>query len=87
MGRFLTWKKLVQNMGCKKTGCKEQGHCYSKTEKVRLPLFFLNNNDPAFRTLLFAPCFLHPAFFNPYFGLVFKGTNPKEISGPLDKLE
>ena len=44
-------------MGCKKQGAKKQGHCYSKTEETRLPLLFLNNNDPGF----FAPCFLKKA--------------------------
>ena len=35
-------------------GCKKQGHCYSKREDARLPLRFLNINDPVFCTLLFA---------------------------------
>ena len=38
---------------------KEQGHFYSKKEEARLPLHFLNNNDPAFCSLLFS---------GPYFG-------------------
>jgi hypothetical protein len=37
---------------------KKQDHCYSKREKTRLPLFFLNNNDPVV---------LHPAFSRYFF--------------------
>ena len=51
-------------MGFKKQGAKKQGHCYSKREKARLPLLFLNNNDPVFRNLLFAPHILDPIFFS-----------------------
>ena len=49
-------------MGCKKQGEKKQGHCYSKKEEARLPLLFLNNNDPVF---------WHPAFCNLFFGPIF----------------
>jgi hypothetical protein len=35
---------------------------YSKTEEVRLPLLFLNNNDPLFCTLLFATHILDLVF-------------------------
>ena len=38
MGWFVTLKKRVQNMGCKKQGAKKQGHCYSKREEARLLL-------------------------------------------------
>ena len=38
-------------MDLKKAGCKKQGQCYSKRDKVRLSLLFLNNNDPTFCTL------------------------------------
>ena len=41
-------------MDLKKAGCKKQGHCYSKREEARLPLLFLNNNDPVFCNLLFS---------------------------------
>ena len=41
---------------------KKQGHCYSKREEARLPLLFLNNNDPVFCNLLFS---------GPYFGRDF----------------
>ena len=41
---------------------KKQGHSYSKKEEARLPLLFLNNNDPVFYTLLFAPHILDPIF-------------------------
>ena len=55
-------------MGCKKQGAKKQGHCYSKREEARLPLLFLNNNDPGFCTPYFGPDF-------------FKVPDPKKISG------
>ena len=42
-------KSRVQRQGCIK-----QGHCYSKREEARLPLLFLNSNDPVFCTLHFA---------------------------------
>ena len=48
--------ELLKNRGpcfLQKPGCKKQGHCYSKREKTRLPLLFLNNNDLGF---------LHPPF-------------------------
>ena len=35
-------------MDLKKAGCKKQGHCYSKRDKARLPVLFLNNVDPVF---------------------------------------
>ena len=41
MGRFVTLKKMVQNMGCKKHGAKKQGHCYSNREEARLPILSL----------------------------------------------
>ena len=62
-------------MDLKKAGCKKQGHCYSKREEARLPILFLNNNDPVF---------WHPAFFGPDF---FKVPDPKKISGQPDNLE
>ena len=66
-------------MGCKKQVAKKQGHCYSKKEEARLPLLFLNNNDPVFcTTLLFAIHILD---------LFFKVPDPKKISGRPDKLE
>ena len=49
--RFVTRKKIRSK---KKQGAKNQGHCYSKREEVRLPILFLNNNEPVF---------WHPAFF------------------------
>ena len=66
-------KNHVQNMGCKK-----QGHCYSIREEARLPLLILNNNDPVFCTLLFAPYILDP--------ILLKVPDPKQISGRPDKL-
>ena len=42
---------------------KEQGHFYSKKEEARLPLHFLNNNDPAFCSLLFSGPYFGPDFF------------------------
>ena len=42
---------------------KEQGHFYSKKEEARLPLHFLNNNDPAFCSLLFSGPYFGPEFF------------------------
>ena len=44
-------------MNLKKAGCKKQGHCYSKRDKARLPVLFLNNIDPVFCNLLFSAYF------------------------------
>ena len=72
---FLFWKhgsvcdpkkNQVQNMDLKKVGCKKQGHCYSKREETRLPLLFLNNNDPFFCNL----------FWTSYF---FQGHKPTHV--------
>ena len=66
MGRFATLEKnRIQNMGWKKQGAKNQGHCYSKREEARLPILFLNKNDPVF---------WHSVFFGPDF---FKVPDPK----------
>ena len=75
-----TLKKWGPKNGVQKPGCKNQGHCYSKREKARLPPLFLNNNDPAFCTLLFAPHILDPVFFQggkptPLFITRIKGTD------------
>ena len=35
-------------MDLKKAGSKKQGHCYFKREEARLPILFLNKNDPVF---------------------------------------
>ena len=43
--------------------CKKQGHFYPKREEFRLPLLFLNNNDPVFYTLLFSGPYFGPDFF------------------------
>ena len=59
-----TWKKPGPKYGVQKAGCKKQGQCYSKREKARLSLLFLNNNDPAFCTLLFATYFFGPFFLS-----------------------
>ena len=53
-------------------GCKKQD------AKNRLPLLFLNNNNPVY---------LQPAFFNPYFEPFLKVPDPKKISGQPEKLE
>ena len=50
-------------MDLKKAGCKKQGHCYSKREEARLPILFLNNNDPVFCNLLFSGPYFRPDFF------------------------
>ena len=50
-------------MDLKKAGCKKQGHCYSKREEAAWPLLFLNNNEPAFFTLLFSGPYFGPDFF------------------------
>ena len=55
-----TWKKPGPKYGVQKAGCKKQGQCYSKREKARLSLLFLNNNEPVFCTLLFATYFFGP---------------------------
>ena len=52
---------------CKKQGAKKQGHCYSKGEKIRLPLLFLNNNDPVF---------LHPAVCKKQGSQFFESFRP-----------
>ena len=57
-------KKPGPKYGVQKAGCKKQGQCYSKREKARLSLLFLNNNDPAFCTLLFATYFFGPFFLS-----------------------
>jgi hypothetical protein len=67
MGRFVTLKKSGPKYGLQKAGCKKQGHCYSKREEARLSFLFLNDNDPVFCTLFFAPCFLHPIFWTQFF--------------------
>ena len=59
-------KKQVQNMDLKKAGCKKQGHSYSKREEAGWSLFFLNNNDPVFCTLLFSGPYFGPDFFQGY---------------------
>ena len=41
---------------------KKQGHCYSKREKAAGLLLFLNNNDPVFCNLQFAPHILDQIF-------------------------
>ena len=46
-------------------GCKKQGHIYSKREEGCLPFLILSNNDPVFRTLLFATHFLNHFFRVP----------------------
>ena len=62
-----------------KSRVENRGDCYSKREEARLLLFFLNNNDPVFCSLLFS---------GPYFGPDFlKLPDPKKISGRPDKLE
>ena len=64
-------KNQVQNMDLKKARWKKQGHCYSKREEARLPLLFLNNNDPVFCSLLFS---------GPYFGPdLFQGHKPTHV--------
>ena len=55
---FGTLKRSGPKYGVQKTGCKNQGHCYSKRVVTAWPLLFLNNND-----LFFAPCFSHPIFW------------------------
>ena len=55
--------------GCKKAGSKKHSAkhrvilTYSKREEKRLPLLFLNNNDP-----VFPPCFLHSIFWTVFSG-------------------
>ena len=66
-------------MDPKKAGSKKQGQSYSKKEETRLLLLYLNKNDPIFCSLLFS---------GPYFGPdFFKVSDPRKISGRLDKLE
>ena len=62
MGRFATLKKIRSKIWGSKSRVQKQGHCYSKKEEARLPLLFLNNNDPVF---------WHPAFCNLFFGPFF----------------
>ena len=61
--RLWNFKKKVQKNRLQKAGCKKQGHCYSKREETAWPFLFLNNIDPVFCTLLFAPHILDPVFF------------------------
>ena len=69
MGWFATLKKIRSKIwGAKsrvqRAGCKKQGHCYSKREEAACSFLFLNNNDPVFCTLLFAPHILDLIFFS-----------------------
>ena len=74
MGLLKKWSKIWgAKSWVQKTGCKKQGHCYSRWEKADSPLPFLNKYDPA--------------FCNPYFGPVFKVSDPKKISGRPNKVE
>ena len=57
------WKKWGAKYRVQKAGCKKQGHSYPKREEVRLPLLFLNKNDPVFFTLLFSGPYFGPDFF------------------------
>ena len=63
MGRFATLKKIRSKIWGSKSRVQKQGHCYSKKEEARLPLLFLNNNDPVFAPCLFEPHILDPILF------------------------
>ena len=65
-------------MDLKKAGCKKTGSLLFKKREARLSLFFLNNNDPGFCTLVFAPHILD---------LIFKVPDLKKILGRPDKLD
>ena len=76
MGRFVTLKKAVQNMGCKKQSAKKQSHCYSKRKeasydlldnKRHLVLFLPRQKMEAF--FISAQAFLLPVQKNPPFRL------------------
>ena len=58
-----TLKNQVQNTDLKKAGFKKKGHCYSNRKETRLPLLFLNNNDPILLSLLFLGPYFGPDFF------------------------
>jgi hypothetical protein len=49
---------------------KKQGYCFSKREKTRQPLLFLNNNDLGF---------LHPAFSKKQGARFFQGHKPTMV--------
>ena len=57
-------------MDLKKQGAKNRVSVIQKAEKARLPLIFLNNNDPVFCSLLFSVPYFEPDFF--------KVPNPKK---------
>ena len=62
-----TLKKQGPKYGVQKTGCKKQGHCYSKREEAAgLFSFWI------IMTLFFEPCYLHPIFLTWFF---FRVTN------------
>ena len=63
MGRFATLKKIRSKIWGSKSRVQKQGHCYSKKEEARLPLLFLNNNDPVFCTQLFSGPYFRPDIF------------------------
>ena len=65
--KIWTWKKQG----------KKQGHFYSKRNKTRMFLLFLNNNNPVFCSLLFPGPDL----------IFFKFQTRKKISGWPDTLE
>ena len=68
IGQFVILKKIRSKIWTwKKQGAKKQDHCYSKREKARLPLLFLNNNNPVF---------LHPAFRKKQGPWFFKSSRP-----------
>ena len=66
-GLFVTLKKNRAPCFLKKTGCKNQGHYYSKREEAAWSLLFLNNNDPVF---------LDPAFCKKQGPQFFKSSRP-----------
>ena len=68
--RVLNFQKIRYPVFCQKARCKNQGHCYSKREKTRLPLPFWIT-----MTRFFATCFLTKNWV-PHF---FQGLKPTPL--------
>jgi hypothetical protein len=58
---FLGSGTIGPKRGAQETGCKKTR--FIVIQKEKRPLLFLNNNEPVFCTLLFAPHMLDPIFF------------------------
>ena len=60
---FWPWKKIGSKIWSAKSSVQKTRSLLFKKRRRSCPLLFLNNNDPVFCTLLFAPHILDPFFF------------------------